>query len=113
MRAALVLLLGGNGYDVSADASAREALDVTRDEAYDLVLTDLRIGEMDGIDLLRTIKRRHPATQIIIMTAYGSVESAVEAMKLGAFHYFIKPFSEQELLSVVAGALRGVHSDSS
>jgi serine/threonine protein kinase len=105
MRATLAMLLGGNGYDVSSAASAQEALDVASHEDYDVVLTDLRIGEMDGIDVLRSIKRRHPSTQIIMMTAYGTVESAVEAMKLGAFHYVSKPFSEQQLLDIVASAL--------
>ena len=63
------------------------------------------MGTKDGIDVLRAIKDAHPLTEVIVMTAYGTIESAVEAMRLGAFDYIQKPFTEQELLVKVAKAL--------
>jgi two-component system, NtrC family, response regulator HydG len=98
MRATLAMLLRGNGYEVEAAANGREGKELGAAGAYDLVLTDLRMGELDGIDVLRAIKQAQPLTEVIVMTAYGTIESAVEAMKLGAFDYIQKPFSEQELL---------------
>jgi two-component system response regulator HydG len=98
MRATLAMLLRGNGYEVDAAANGREGQELGAAGAYDLVLTDLRMGELDGIDVLRAIKQAQPLTEVIVMTAYGTIESAVEAMKLGAFDYIQKPFSEQELL---------------
>jgi two-component system, NtrC family, response regulator HydG len=98
MRATLAMLLRGNGYEVDAAANGREGKELGAAGAYDLVLTDLRMGELDGIDVLRAIKQAQPLTEVIVMTAYGTIESAVEAMKLGAFDYIQKPFSEQELL---------------
>jgi two-component system, NtrC family, response regulator HydG len=98
MRATLAMLLRGNGYEVEAAANGREGQELGVAGAYDLILTDLRMGELDGIDVLRAIKQAQPLTEVIVMTAYGTIESAVEAMKLGAFDYIQKPFSEQELL---------------
>ena len=98
MRATLAMLLRGNGYEVDVAANGREGQELGAAGAYDLVLTDLRMGELDGIDVLRAIKQAQPLTEVIVMTAYGTIESAVEAMKLGAFDYIQKPFSEQELL---------------
>src|SRR5687768_8372348 len=98
MRATLAMLLRGNGYEVEAAANGREGQEAGVAGAFDLVLTDLRMGELDGIDVLRAIKQAQPLTEVIVMTAYGTIESAVEAMKLGAFDYIQKPFSEQELL---------------
>ena len=98
MRATLAMLLRGNGYEVEAAGSGRAGQEMGAAGAFDLVLTDLRMGELDGIEVLRAIKRAQPLTEVIVMTAYGTIESAVEAMKLGAFDYIQKPFSEQELL---------------
>ena len=69
------------------------------------MLTDLRMGAKDGIDVLRAVKEAQPMTEVIVMTAYGTIESAVEAMRLGAFDYIQKPFTEQELLVKVGKAL--------
>jgi two-component system, NtrC family, response regulator HydG len=106
MRATLAMLLRGNGYEVDAAANGREGQELGAAGAYDLVLTDLRMGELDGIDVLRAIKQAQPLTEVIVMTAYGTIESAVEAMKLGAFDYIQKPFSEQELLVRTSKAIQ-------
>ncbi len=98
MRATLAMLLRGNGYEVEAAANGREGQKLGVEGVFDLVLTDLRMGELGGIEVLRAIKAAQPLTEVIVMTAYGTIESAVEAMRLGAFDYIQKPFSEQELL---------------
>src|SRR5687768_14213157 len=105
MRATLAMLLRGNGYEVEAAANGREGQEAGVAGAFDLVLTDLRMGELDGIDVLRAIKQAQPMTEVIVMTAYGTIESAVEAMRLSAFDYIQKPFGEEELLVKVEKAL--------
>ena len=71
----------------------------------DLAITDLRLGDGDGLELLRDIKARAPATEVVIITAYATAENAVQAMKLGAYDYVLKPFKVDELQLVVAKAL--------
>ena len=106
MCRSLEIALGEDGrYDVAATVSAREALDRLRGRV-DLLIADLSMPEMDGLSLLRRAKEISPETQVVLMTAYSTVESAVEAMKAGAFEYFIKPFSNDEVHLLVASALR-------
>jgi two-component system response regulator HydG len=105
MRTSLAMMLRRAGHDVAEakdGADAREAID---DEVYDLVVTDLRMGEVDGIDVLRHVRENSPLTETIVMTAYGTVESAVEAMRLGAWDYIQKPFTEDELIVKIDKAL--------
>ncbi len=105
MRTTLAMMLRGADYDVDEAGDGSEGRDKGATGAYDLVITDLRMGEYDGIDVLRAIKEAQPMTEVIVMTAYGTIESAVEAMRLGAFDYIQKPFSEQELLVKVTKAI--------
>jgi two-component system response regulator HydG len=105
MRTTLAMMLRGVGYEVDEAADGEQGGASGATGAFDLVLTDLRMGQKDGIDVLRTIKEREPMTEVIVMTAYGTIESAVEAMRLGAFDYIQKPFTEQELLVKVQKAL--------
>jgi two-component system, NtrC family, response regulator HydG len=105
MRTTLAMMLRGAAYEVDEAADGEQGVDRGATGAYDLVLTDLRMGSKDGIDVLRATKDAHPLTEVIVMTAYGTIESAVEAMRLGAFDYIQKPFTEQELLIKVAKAL--------
>jgi two-component system response regulator HydG len=105
MRTTLAMMLRGANYEVDEAADGEQGADRGATGAYDVVLTDLRMGTKDGIDVLRTTKDAHPLTEVIVMTAYGTIESAVEAMRLGAFDYIQKPFTEQELLVKVAKAL--------
>ncbi len=86
------------GYDTTAVESPNVALELVRKEAFDVVVSDLKMPVMDGVTLLRKIKELQPETTVIMMTAYATVESAVEAMKLGAYDYLTKPFSTDELL---------------
>jgi two-component system response regulator HydG len=105
MRTTLAMMLRGTGYEVDEAADGKEGREGGTTGAYDVVLTDLRMGGADGIDVLRAIKQAQPMTEVIVMTAYGTIESAVEAMRLGAFDYIQKPFTEEELLVKVSKAV--------
>jgi two-component system, NtrC family, response regulator len=93
------------GYEVLPVGSAEEALDTLKSEDVDLVLTDRRLPGMDGIGLVRQIKADHPDLAVVVMTAYGSIESAVEAIRLGAEDYLVKPFEVAEVLLVIRRAI--------
>ena len=105
MRTTLAMMLRGASYEVDEAADGELGSERGATEAFDVVLTDLRMGTKDGIDVLRSIKEAQPLTEVIVMTAYGTIESAVEAMRLGAFDYIQKPFTEQELLVKVQKAV--------
>jgi two-component system response regulator HydG len=98
MRTTLAMMLRGTGYDVDEAENGELGRELGTTGAYDVVVTDLRMGGFNGIEVLRSIKQAQPMTEVIVMTAYGTIESAVEAMRLGAFDYIQKPFSEEELL---------------
>ncbi len=93
------------GYEVRLAASASEAIEAMRAGDIDLMLTDLRMPGMDGLQLIKAARQISPETQIIMLTAYGSVETAVEAMKQGAYDYLTKPVNLDELESRVSRAL--------
>jgi two-component system, NtrC family, response regulator HydG len=105
MRSTLAMMLRGSGYSVDEADSGERGQELGSKGAYDIVLTDLRMGGADGIDVLRAVKQSQPLTEVIVMTAYGTIESAVEAMRLGAFDYIQKPFTEEELVVKVSRAL--------
>ncbi|HKD68883.1 MAG TPA: sigma-54 dependent transcriptional regulator [Candidatus Binataceae bacterium] len=101
----LVEILGAGGYRALAANSGVEALNLVRREHPDLVISDLRMVGMSGHQLHAEIKRAAPSLPVVIITAFGSIQTAVESMKLGAFDYITKPFSNDELLLVVSRAL--------
>jgi len=101
----LAQLLTGEGYDVELSASGEEALEKFAAQSYDLVLLDLLMPGLDGLATLRALKKIQPSAVVVIITAYASVESAIEAMKIGAYDYVQKPFKHEELLLIVARAL--------
>jgi two-component system, NtrC family, response regulator HydG len=105
MRTTLALMLRSAGYEVDEAADGAQGRDLGAGGAYDIVITDLRMAEQDGIAVLRGVKEAQPMTEVIVMTAYGTIESAVEAMRMGAFDYIQKPFTEQELTVKVSKAL--------
>jgi len=105
MRTTLAIMLRGAGYEVEEASDGAQGGEMGAKGAYDLVLTDLRMGSHDGISVLRSVKESQANTEVIVMTAYGTIESAVEAMKLGAYDYIQKPFTEQELLVKVERAI--------
>jgi DNA-binding NtrC family response regulator len=93
------------GYVVSEAATGEDALKVMENQAFDVVLTDIRMPGLDGVELLRRIKEETPDVIVILMTAYASLGTAVEALRLGAHDYLIKPSSSQDIRQSVA---RGV-----
>jgi two-component system, NtrC family, response regulator HydG len=105
MRATTALLLRSVGYNVAEAANGEEALSRLSAGGVDLLLSDLRMEPMDGLTLLKRALELAPRLQVIIMTAFGSIESAVEAMRLGAYDYIPKPFKETELRHRVERAL--------
>jgi DNA-binding NtrC family response regulator len=98
-------ILTASNYDATACSGAAEALDTIRKDNVDLLLTDLRMPEMDGLELLREAKKLRPDMEVVVMTAYATVQTAVTAMKEGATDYLAKPFDKDELLLVVERAL--------
>ena len=102
MRNLLQKVLVRNGYGVSAAGSGESALRRIEEQGYDIVLSDIRMPSMDGMELLGRIREVSPETTVIMMTAFGSVGSAVEAMKQGAYDYISKPFKMDEVLIVLS-----------
>jgi two-component system response regulator HydG len=105
MRTTLSLMLRGAGHEVTEAADGDEACQRVDGDAFDLVLTDLRMAGKDGLDVLRHVKETTPMTEVLVMTAYGTIESAVEAMRIGAYDYIQKPFAEEELLVKIERAI--------
>jgi DNA-binding NtrC family response regulator len=103
--AALETLLREDGYEVSRAHDGKSGLELIAKETPDLILTDLRMPEVDGIELLKRVKEIHPDCMVILMTAYGTVKTAVKAMKLGAEDYVPKPIDMEELEIVLQKAL--------
>jgi two-component system response regulator AtoC len=98
MRHLLTVILADQGREVRAVASAEAALEELKARAFDLVLTDVRMPRMDGIALTRAIQERQPGATVIVMSAYGSHEAALEAMKAGAYDFLPKPFKPDDVL---------------
>ncbi len=105
MRTTLGLLLRAGGHEVTEAPDGTSACELGAKGAYDVVLTDLRMGSVTGVEVLRAVKNAQPLTEVIVMTAYGTIENAVEVMRMGAFDYIQKPFAEQELLVRIERAL--------
>ncbi len=103
------LAFSDSGHKVAACTSGKTGLDTLLAEPFDLLLLDIRLPDMDGMDILKTIRRSRPDLYVIIMTGYSTVENAVEAMKLGAFDYLTKPFSGDELTLAVHRAMEKKH----
>jgi DNA-binding NtrC family response regulator len=101
-------ILVKGGFYVEDVGTGRKALELLKSGSFDLVLTDLRLPDMEGTEVLREVKSQSRPCHVIIMTAYGSIPSAIEATKLGAFHYLQKPFEKDQLLLVVNNAMNQV-----
>jgi DNA-binding response OmpR family regulator len=98
------------GYQVSAAASGEEALDMLTAQNFDVVLTDIRMPGLTGVELLAKIKERAPDSIVILMTGYASLGTAVESLRLGAHDYLIKPSSSQDIRQSVARGLERAHN---
>ncbi len=106
LRKVLSAQLGREGYEVLVAGDGAEALELLRDNHIDLVITDLKMPTLDGMSLLRKALELDPDLPVVIMTAHGSVDNAVEALKTGAFDYVTKPFDQNEVRTIVQKALR-------
>jgi two-component system, NtrC family, response regulator AtoC len=105
MRELVAKVLAREGYAVRAVARAQDVLDALHDAPVDLVISDIRMPEMDGMTLLQEVKRLSPDTSVILMTAFGSIDAAVQAIKVGAYDYLAKPFKMDEISVVVRRAM--------
>jgi len=99
------MTLTEEGHTVKTTLSGKEALEKIKEEIFDIALIDLKMPEMDGIEVLQAIKKSYPEITVIMITGYPTVETAVKAQRLGAFDYVLKPFTPEELNIVVARAL--------
>jgi DNA-binding NtrC family response regulator len=104
MRRLLSRVLTREGYETSAVGSGAEALRLVASERFDLVVTDIKMPEMDGLQLLAELKEYEPSLPIIVITAYGTIENAVQALRSGAYDYIAKPFENDEIKLTVAKA---------
>ncbi len=105
MRTTLAMMLRGAGYEVDEAEGGEQACALGEARPYDVVITDLKMGSTTGFDVIRGIKATSPQTEVIVMTAYGTIDSAVEAIRMGAIDYVQKPFHEDELLVRVGKAV--------
>jgi len=105
MRELLAIMLRQAGHDVTLAEGGEQAVDVLKNEAFDLVITDLRMRKVDGLGVLRAAKEHSPGAVVLVVTAFASTETAVEAMKLGAYDYVTKPFKLEEIKLTIANAL--------
>lgn len=100
-RDGLAKIFTGEGFLVKTAHNGESALSEIKKKKFDLVITDLKMDDVDGIELTRRIKKKNPAQQVIIMTAYGDMNSYLEAINLGSFDYINKPFAAKELMRIV------------
>ncbi|HKB24392.1 MAG TPA: response regulator, partial [Methylomirabilota bacterium] len=101
----LEMRLQAMNFDVTALDDPRRVLEVTQGQRFDLALVDLRMQPMDGVELMEALRERQPRMPVLIMTAHGTIENAVEAVQRGAFDYLTKPFARDELRSKIERAL--------
>lgn len=97
-RKHLIATLKGEGYEVLGTSNGREAFELVKSDHFDLLITDVKMPEMGGIELLQKVRELHPDIDVMIITGFGSVGAAVEAMKRGAYDYITKPFDLEELI---------------
>lgn len=106
IREFLEIMLRKEGYEVTCAEDGQAGLDIIKKKSFDLVISDLQMPNMTGIELLKHVKDQHPDMLFMMITAFGTTETAVEAMKLGAYDYITKPFKIDEVRIIIANALR-------
>ena len=106
IRDFLEITLRKEGYAVTLASNGEEAIALCQERSFDIILADIRMPKGDGQMVLKQVKKIWPETIIILITAYGSLESAVEAMKEGAYDYLSKPFEVNEVKALLKNALR-------
>lgn len=108
----LLLALEKSGYEVEIFVDPKAALARLAEQSFHIVVTDVRMQEVDGIQVLETVMRRSPATKVVMITAYATIEVAHEAMAKGVFDFIPKPFKVSEFLEVIDRAAKAVRSAS-
>ena len=103
----LQMVLNEEGYNVDVAMTGGSALDTFDKKGFDLLVADLRLPDIDGMEVIRRVKEKKPDTGVIVITGYASVSSSVEAMKLGVYDYLPKPFTDEEFKQAIEGALEG------
>lgn len=104
MRNFLIEALKRKGIEAAAAETGEKALKLLQEQSFDMVITDMKMPGLSGMDVLKKVKELSPQTLVIVVTAYGTIENAVDAMKAGAFHYLIKPFSLESLMANIEKA---------
>ena len=107
IRDLLYDFFSGQGWHIAVAENGEKALAVLQDKEIDLVLSDIKMPEMDGLQLAETLKERHPDLPVVLMTGYPSVESAVSALRAKVEDYVIKPFNINQLYKLIEGTLKG------
>jgi two-component system NtrC family response regulator len=100
------LVLSEKGHAVTMSNTGRDGLNAIRQGRYDIVLLDMKLPDIDGMEILKTVQQEKPGLRIIVMTGYSSISNAVDAIKQGADNYLAKPFTEDELIEAVEKACR-------
>jgi len=98
-------ILSEAGYEIETAQSSPQGLKLVDEGKFDVVLTDLKMPEISGMEVLKTVRESHPDVIVIMITGYSTIQTAVEAMKLGAADYISKPFTPEELLDAISKAL--------
>ncbi len=101
----LQMVLSEAGYQVALAATGHAALDTMFTKQFDLMVADLRLPDMDGMDVIKLVKEKWPHTEVVVITGYSSIDSVVTSMKLGAYDYLAKPFSEDQIKESIRCAL--------
>jgi DNA-binding response OmpR family regulator len=103
----LEMVLTEEGYDVSLAGTGSLALEAFKQKRYDLLVADLRLPDMNGMEVIKKVKAEKPDTEVVVITGYGTASTAVEAMKLGAHDFLPKPFTEEQIKAAIGEALKG------
>jgi DNA-binding NtrC family response regulator len=102
----LEMVLSEEGYRVALAATGHDAIDTFGRTTFDLLVADLRLPDMDGLDVIKMVKEKWPQTQVVVITGYSSLNSVVNSMKLGAYDYLAKPFTEDQIKESIRLALK-------
>lgn len=108
LRTVLSSELEGEGYNVASAADGSEAIEILKKSAFDLILLDIKMPNVDGFEVLKFIKETHPLTKVIMLTGFADLKNAIESKKLGAEDFVSKPYDLVDLLTTVERVLSGV-----